>query len=89
VRIGDPAEVEGRLNQHFEVSDGAIIGVPDPEWTQNVKAIVVLEPGQSAMAEELIEHCRTRIASLQGESSHSTRGASPPDDVPEVPHPSK
>jgi long-chain acyl-CoA synthetase len=60
-----PAEVEGCLKQHPAVADCAIIGVPDPKWTQNVKAIVVLKPGQSASAEELIEHCRARIASYK------------------------
>jgi long-chain acyl-CoA synthetase len=60
-----PAEVEGCLKQHPAVADTAIIGVPDPKWTQNVKAIVVLKPGQAATAEELIEHCRARIASYK------------------------
>jgi len=60
-----PAEVESCLKQHPAVADAAIIGVPDPKWTQNVKAVVVLKPGQSATAEELIEHCRARIASYK------------------------
>jgi len=60
-----PAEVESCLKQHPSVSDCAVIGVPDPQWTQNVKAIVVLKPGQSATVEELIEHCRARIASYK------------------------
>jgi long-chain acyl-CoA synthetase len=60
-----PAEVESCLKQHPAVADAAIIGVPDPKWTQNVKAIIVLKPGQTATAEELIEHCRARIASYK------------------------
>ena len=60
-----PAEVEGCLRQHPAVADAAIIGVPDPVWTQNVKAVIVLKEGASASAEEIIEHCRERIASYK------------------------
>jgi acyl-CoA synthetase (AMP-forming)/AMP-acid ligase II len=60
-----PAEVEGCLLQHPAVREAAIIGIPDKRWTQRVLAVVVLEPGAEATAEELIEHCRSRIASYK------------------------
>jgi acyl-CoA synthetase (AMP-forming)/AMP-acid ligase II len=61
-----PAEVEGCLRSHPAVADVAIIGVPDERWTQSVKAIVVLEAGHAhTTADELIEHCRARIASYK------------------------
>lgn len=60
-----PAEVEGCLKQHEAVADCAVIGVPDAQWVQSVKAIVVLKAGASADAVELIEHCRARIASYK------------------------
>lgn len=60
-----PAEVENCLRQHPAVADCGIIGVPDDKWVQSVKAIVQLKPGASASAEELIEHCRQRIASYK------------------------
>ena len=60
-----PAEVEGCIRQHPAVADVAIIGVPDPKWTQSVKAIVVLKDGENATAEDVIEHCRTNIASYK------------------------
>jgi long-chain acyl-CoA synthetase len=60
-----PAEVEGCLARHPAVKEAAIIGVPDPKWTQRVLAVVVLEDGQQATADELIEHCRAHIASYK------------------------
>ena len=60
-----PAEVEGCITRHPAVAECAIIGVPDEQWTQSVKAIVVLQEGASATADEIIEHCRAQIASYK------------------------
>jgi long-chain acyl-CoA synthetase len=60
-----PAEVEGCLTQHPAVRQAAIIGIPDERWTQRVLAVVVTEPGTTVTAAELIEHCRSRIASYK------------------------
>lgn len=64
-----PAEVEGCLARHPAVKEAAIIGIPDPVWTQRVMAVVVLEEGASATAEELVEHCRAHIASYKKPST--------------------
>jgi acyl-CoA synthetase (AMP-forming)/AMP-acid ligase II len=60
-----PVEVERCLASHPAVAECAVIGVPDPRWTQSVKAIVVLKPDRSASAEELVAYCRERIASYK------------------------
>jgi long-chain acyl-CoA synthetase len=60
-----PAEVEGCIARHPAVKECAIIGVPDRTWTQSVKAIVVLKDGETATADDIIEHCRANIASYK------------------------
>ena len=60
-----PAEVEGCLQKHPAVQEAAIIGIPDKKWDQSVKAIVVLKEGETATAEDLIDHCRANIASYK------------------------
>jgi acyl-CoA synthetase (AMP-forming)/AMP-acid ligase II len=60
-----PAEVEAAIARHSAVAEVCVIGVPDPRWDQNVKAVVVLKPGQTATTEELIEHCREQLASYK------------------------
>jgi len=60
-----PAEVEACIRLHPAVKDVGVIGTPDPVWVQHVKAIVVLKPGHSATDAEIVEHCRSRIASYK------------------------
>jgi long-chain acyl-CoA synthetase len=60
-----PAEVEACLTAHEAVRAACVIGVPDPKWTQRVKAVVVLEAGATVTEAELIDHCRARMASYK------------------------
>jgi acetyl-CoA synthetase len=63
-RIG-PGEVEDCLIGHPAVQAAGVVGKPDPERTEIVKAYVVLKPGYrpgDELAEALKDHVRTRLA---------------------------
>ncbi len=60
-----PEEVENVLCSHPKVEEAALIGVPDPEWGQQPRAIVVTREGETIAADEIIEYCRTRLATFK------------------------
>ncbi|HEV2027846.1 MAG TPA: AMP-binding protein [Candidatus Dormibacteraeota bacterium] len=60
-----PAEVEAVLHAHPSVMDAAVIGVPDEQWGESVKAVVQLRPGAKTTVDELIAFCAGRLASYK------------------------
>jgi long-chain acyl-CoA synthetase len=60
-----PAEVEAALSAHLEVADCAVFGVPDPEWGEQVKAVIQRVPGSLIDEAALISWCRERIAAYK------------------------
>lgn len=58
-------QVEAAIHQHPAVLESAVFGVPDEEWGEAVKAVVVLKPGASATAAEIIATAAEHLASYQ------------------------
>jgi acyl-CoA synthetase (AMP-forming)/AMP-acid ligase II len=59
-----PEEVEQVLMAHPQVADAAIIGVPDEEWGEEIRAVIVVRAG-GVTEEELERHCQQRLASFK------------------------
>jgi long-chain acyl-CoA synthetase len=57
-----PRDVEDALYTHPAVQEAAVVGEPDDYRGETVAAHVVLRPGGDASVEELIAHCRERLA---------------------------
>ena len=60
-----PAEVEAALLTHPAVAEAAVLGAPHPELGEDVAAFVVLRAGATAAPDELIAHCRERLATFK------------------------
>ena len=60
-----PAEIENALMAHPSVADVAVIGIPSERWGESPLALVVPAPGTDPSEEELIAHCRQRLAGFK------------------------
>jgi len=57
-----PREVEEIIVQHPAVATAVVFGIPHEYWGEAVHAVVVLESGATASAEQIIEHCGQHLA---------------------------
>jgi long-chain acyl-CoA synthetase len=60
-----PRDVEEVLFQNEKVLDCVAAGVPDEVLVDKIKAYIVLKPGQTATAQEIIDFCKTRLAKFK------------------------
>ena len=60
-----PEEVEQVLHSHPSIDEAAIIGVPDVDWGERVRAIVVAKVGATIDKEEVMAYCKDRMASFK------------------------
>jgi acyl-CoA synthetase (AMP-forming)/AMP-acid ligase II len=60
-----PSEVEQVIYGFPEVFEVAVVGVPDAQWGEAVRAVVVLKPGAQLEAAELIERCGRALAGFK------------------------
>ena len=55
-------EVEGVIIKHPAVANVAVVAKPDDKWGETPCAFVVLKPGVSATADDIVAHCRANLA---------------------------
>lgn len=60
-----PREVEDVISEHRAVNSVMVIGVPDAKWGEAVKAVVVLQPGESP-SDDLTEELRAMVKQAKG-----------------------
>jgi long-chain acyl-CoA synthetase len=58
-------EVEAVIYEHPAILEAAVFGIPDQQWGELVMACVVLKPGKTLSADELIAHCRRSLANYK------------------------
>ncbi len=58
-------EVEGVIIAHPAVANAAVVAKPDEKWGETPCAFVMLKPGATATAEDIIAHCRAHLASFK------------------------
>ncbi|RZS43259.1 acyl-CoA synthetase (AMP-forming)/AMP-acid ligase II [Herbihabitans rhizosphaerae] len=62
-------EVEDCVFSHPAVAEVAVIGVPHEKWGETIKALVVLAEGEQATEQEIIAHCKERLAGYKAPTS--------------------
>jgi acyl-CoA synthetase (AMP-forming)/AMP-acid ligase II len=79
-----PSEVEQALYKHPAVQEAAVIGIPDADWGEAIKAFVVLKPGMTATEDDLIDICVNTLASYKKPKSIEFRENLPKSNVGKI-----
>ncbi|MDZ7683965.1 MAG: AMP-binding protein [Gammaproteobacteria bacterium] len=75
----DPAEIENVVLSHEKVADVAVIGQPSDTWGES-PFVVAVSKDDSLTAEEILEHCKGRLAAFK-----QPKGAAFVDEIPRNP----
>ncbi|MCY1336917.1 Long-chain-fatty-acid--CoA ligase [compost metagenome] len=78
------AEVETAIASHPAVAQGAVIGIPCSKWGETVHAVIVLKPEARVSSDEIVAHCRERIAGYKCPRSVEFRESLPLSSVGKV-----
>jgi acyl-CoA synthetase (AMP-forming)/AMP-acid ligase II len=79
-----PLEIESVIYGHSGVAAAAVIGVPDADWGEAVKAVVVLKPGFEPDAAALITFCKERLSGYKVPKSVEFRSSLPLTEIGKV-----
>jgi long-chain acyl-CoA synthetase len=60
-----PREIEEVIFTHPRVLEAAAVGIKDDIYGEDIKAFVVLKPGEHATADEIIEYCRAKLKTFK------------------------
>jgi acyl-CoA synthetase (AMP-forming)/AMP-acid ligase II len=58
-------EIEATLDEHPQIEESAVIGVPDVEWGEVIKAVIVPVKGQKPDPDEVVQYVKSRLASYK------------------------
>lgn len=57
-----PREIEEVLHNHSDILESAVIGIPDEEWGESLRAFVVAKPGSGLSEADVVRHCKDHLA---------------------------
>jgi len=79
-----PSDVENILYKNTKVMECSVIGVPDKVFGEEIKAFVVLRPGETATEQELIDFCRPHLPTFKQPKSVELRQSLPKSSVGKI-----